>query len=112
MKNLINFYIKKNHKLNKIFLNKNKRVNFIFGGHVFSQFLFATGLKEKKFNCILDNSNLKNNQRLYGYKIQIQKPEIIKKIDEPLVLINVGQYKNEIISQLKKINKNVKLIFI
>ena len=72
MKNLINFYIKKNHKLNKIFLNKNKKANFIFGGHVFSQFLFATGLKEKKFSCILDNSNLKNKQRLYGSKIKFK----------------------------------------
>ena len=47
MKNLINFYIKKNHKLNKIFLNKNKKANFIFGGHVSSQFLLQQDLRKK-----------------------------------------------------------------
>jgi len=109
-KNLINFYKKKIIKLNEIFLEKNKKNNFLFGAHVFTQFLINMGLKEKKFCCVLDNSLVKENKRLYGTSLFVQNPMIIKNIKNPAVLANVGQYQAEIERQLKNINKSVKIV--
>ena len=96
--------------MNKIFLTKNKNSNFLFGAHVFSQFLINMGLKENKFKYVLDNSLIKENKRLYGSALKVQKPEIIRNVDNPTVLANVGQYQAEIEKQLKMINKKVKII--
>jgi hypothetical protein len=109
-KDMINFYKKKTLVMNKIFLKKNKNNNFLFGAHVFSQFLINMGLKEDKFNCILDNSPSKQNKRLYGTGLNVQNPKIIRNVKKPIVLANVGQYQVEIEKQLKNINKNVKII--
>lgn len=109
-KDMINFYKKKTLVMNKIFLKKNKNNNFLFGAHVFSQFLINMGLKEDKFNCILDNSPGKQNKRLYGTGLNVQNPKIIRNVIKPIVLANVGQYQVEIEKQLKNINKNVKII--
>ena len=108
-KNMITFYKQKTLKMNKIFLNKNKNNHFLFGAHVFSQFLLNMGLKENKFKYVLDNSKNKHNKRLYGSNLYVQNPEIIKKIKKPIVLANVGQYQFEIERQLRRINKNVKI---
>ena len=109
-KDMINFYKKKTLVMNKIFKNKNKNNNFLFGAHVFSQFLINMGLKEDKFNCILDNSPGKQNKRLYGTGLNVQNPKIIRNVKKPIVLANVGQYQVEIEKQLKNINKNVNII--
>ena len=109
-KNMINFYKRKILEMNKIFLKKNQKNNFMFGAHVFSQSLINMGLKENKFNCILDNSQNKINKRLYGSILKVQSPEIIRNISNPIVLANVGQYQSEIEKQLKMINNKVKII--
>ena len=109
-KDMIFFYKQKTLKMNKIFLTKNKNSNFLFGAHVFSQFLINLGLKENKFKYVLDNSLIKENKRLYGSVLKVQKPEIIRNVDNPIVLANVGQYQAEIEKQLKMINKKVKII--
>lgn len=80
---------------------------FIFGAHMFSQYLLAFGLEQSKIHGILDNSNLKIGKRLYGTKLTVFHPNIIKNEKEVVVILKVGSYRNEIIAQLKKINPNV-----
>ena len=109
-KNMISFYKQKTLMMNKIFLDENKNNNFLFGAHVFSQFLINMGLKENKFKCVLDNSHNKENKRLYGSILKVQNPEIIRNVPNPTVLANVGQYQAEIEKQLKMINRKVKII--
>jgi hypothetical protein len=108
-KNII-FYQKKITEFNKIFLKKNKKVNFIFGAHIFSQYLLKMGLKENNFSYVLDNSKNKLKKRLYGTNLTVEHPYFIKKIDKPIVLVNVGQYQLEVEKQLKKINKKTKIV--
>ena len=50
------FYKNKISKFNKVFLRRNKSSNFIFGAHIFSQYLLRMGLKENNFSYVLDNS--------------------------------------------------------
>ena len=76
---------------------------FLFGAHIFSQYLLSFGLDQNKISGILDNSPLKIGKRLYGTNLPVFNPEIIKN-ENVGVIVKVGSYRNEIIEQLKKIN--------
>ena len=104
------FYKKKISKFNKVFLGRNKSSNYIFGAHIFSQYLLKMGLKENNFSYVLDNSKDKFRKRLYGTNISVEKPDIIKKIKKPIILVNMGQYQSEVEKQLKKINKKTRIV--
>lgn len=77
---------------------------FLFGAHVFSQVLLNLGLKEDKIKNILDNSQLKQEKRLYGYSLTVKSPEVIKNYPKPTVILNAGTYQQEITNQLLQIN--------
>ena len=106
---MIKFYKNKIKKINQM-IKKHDGNIYIFGAHVFSQFLINFGLEINRISYVLDNSYLKTNQRLYGYNLHIKKPEIIKKDFKPLIIAIVGQYKKEINSQIKSLNKSAKII--
>lgn len=103
----VNYYKEYVSQLNlqlKTFSNK----VFIFGAHIFSQYLLSFGLDEKRISGILDNSPLKIGKRLYGTNLFVFNPEIIKN-ENVGVILKVGSYRNEIIEQLQQINPNVKI---
>ncbi len=117
--NKINLY-KKNKKLFQDyikFLKKDvERINkktkdltgvFLFGAHVFSQYLINLGLNTMNIINILDNDKKKQNKRLYGTKLYIKSPNILKRFDKPTVILRAGVYNKEILDQIKKnINPN------
>mgnify|MGYP003681969797 CR=1 FL=1 len=80
---------------------------YLFGGHIFSQYLIKFGLKTDKIKCILDNSEEKNKCRLYGTILIIEYPEIIKDNEKCAVILKVATYQDEIKKQLYEINKDV-----
>ena len=91
--------------------NQLKSEAFIFGAHIFTQFLLKFGLKEENFICVLDNDIKKQGQRLYGTKLMVSSPEILKHKDSPLVLLKAGQYTEEIKKDiLEKINPKTRFI--
>ena len=79
---------------------------FLFGAHIFSQYLLSFGLDQSKIHGILDNSTLKIGKRLYGTNLTVFNPKVIANEDVGIIL-KVGSYRNEIIDQLKQINPNV-----
>jgi len=82
---------------------KNKKI-YVFGGHVFTQYLLNFGLCQKNIKCILDNDPDKQNYLLYGTDLEIKSPEIISTEEDPIVLLRVAQYKQEIEQQLRRMN--------
>ncbi len=92
---------------NQIETHKNKNI-FLFGGHVFSQFLINSGLLNEKISYILDNDVSKQNKRLYGTNLIIKSPKIVKNKIKPLVVLKAGVYNQEIKKQILKINKSTK----
>jgi len=46
---------------------------FLFGGHIFSQFLIGFGLNVENIINILDNSDIKHNKRLYGTNLIVKR---------------------------------------
>lgn len=80
---------------------------YLFGAHIFSQYLLKFGLDESMFRCILDNDPLKQEKRLYGTSLIVKSPKILREIDSPIVVLKVGAYADEIKRDiLENINSN------
>ena len=60
-------------------------------------------------NGILDNNSNKQGKYLYGFKIKIISPEILKDSDSIVILKN-GYYSKEIKKQILNINSNTIII--
>jgi SAM-dependent methyltransferase len=80
---------------------------YLFGAHIFSQYLIAFGLNVDRIHVVLDNSDLKNKQRLYGTALKVEKPEYICNEENPAVVVKIANYRDEVVEQLKKINRKV-----
>ena len=83
---------------------------FVFGAHIFSQYLFEFGLKKNKIKAILDNSKMKQNKRLYGTPFLVKSPEILRNHDHCAVVLKVAAYRDEIIKQINEINPAVEIL--
>jgi hypothetical protein len=80
---------------------------YLFGGHIFSQFLLAIGLREDKIKGILDNDPMKQGKRLYGTKFLIESPACLSNVETPLVIVKTGIYDKEIKEGLLKTNPDI-----
>jgi hypothetical protein len=96
--------------LNRCMAATDADVVFLFGAHIFSQFYLANGLYSPKVKSILDNDPNKQGKRLYGTSLPVASPEIIKEFSNPLVILNVGAYRDEIAQQLVDIHPSVQFV--
>ena len=69
---------------------------FLFGAHIFSQYLISFGLDTRKIVCILDNNTDKQDKRLYGTTLMVNSPKILRETKNPAVILRAGIYNNEI----------------
>ena len=69
---------------------------YLFGAHVFSQFLLSFGLDRSKIECIIDNSSLKQGKRLYGTDLMVASPSTLKDEVNPTVILRTGVFNTEI----------------
>ncbi len=80
---------------------------YLFGAHIFSQYLISNGLETKNIKFILDNDKFKQNKRLYGTSLIVKDPSIIKNENFPVIILKAGVYTEEIKNQIiNDINKN------
>jgi hypothetical protein len=106
----INYHLKMVKELNDLVENSESQI-FLFGAHIFSQYLISFGLKTDKILFILDNSPLKIGKRLYGTNINVKSPKVLKNYSNPLVILKAGLYNKEIKEDiLNNINSNTKFI--
>ena len=81
---------------------------FLFGAHIFSQFLIYNGLNIDKISCILDNSKMKQGHRLYGTSFNTESPKILKGRKNIAVILRAAQFNEEIKKDIfEKINDRV-----
>lgn len=97
-----------NQKIKKI---KKKQKIFLFGAHVFSQYLISFGLKIQRVKYILDNDKNKHGKRLYGTNLKVFSPSLLKKEIDPVLILKAGVYNDEIKNDIVK-NYNSKTIFL
>jgi len=84
---------------------------FIFGAHIFTQYLLNFGLSEKLFINVLDNDPKKIGNRLYGTELNVKSPKILKDIDNPIVVLKAAMYTEEIKKDIiENINPNTRFI--
>lgn len=109
-KNIFNGYIEYYQLLTEDLNNKIVNLDFpvyLFGAHVFSQYLLGFGLNSDCIKGILDNDRAKVGKRLYGTEFLVQHPEILAQDKTPAVILRAGAYNNEIKEQiLGSINPN------
>jgi hypothetical protein len=80
----------------------NKKINeavepvYLFGAHVFSQFLLEMGLNPKVIVCLLDNDKNKHGRRLYGTNLNVASPAVLTEVKDPIVILKAGVYNDEI----------------
>jgi 2-polyprenyl-3-methyl-5-hydroxy-6-metoxy-1,4-benzoquinol methylase len=82
---------------------------YLFGAHIFAQYLFEFGLNKERIVSILDNSSLKIGKRLYGTNFMVENPGVISGKNKVAVILKVGIYRDEILKQLKAINPSVEI---
>jgi len=98
------------NQINKQIEETNSEI-FLFGGHIFSQYLIAFGLNTSRITNILDNSPLKQEKRLYGSNLIVKSPKILSKYNNPVVILKAGLYNEEIKNDILT-NINLNTIFI
>ena len=103
----INHHIKDVNKINTVINNTTLPV-YLFGAHVFSQYLISFGLDTSNIVNLLDNDIRKENKRLYGTSLMSKNPKILKDITEAIVILRAGVYNEEVKNDiLTNINPNI-----
>jgi len=108
-KKIFEEYISYHENLIKTLNNLEENI-YLFGAHIFSQYLLKFGLDSNKVINILDNDPNKQNKRLYGTSIIVKSPEILRNQKSATVILKAGMYNDEIKQQINNINSNIKFI--
>ena len=93
--NFVNYYRDEVDELNRKIDTFDGEV-FLFGAHIFSQFLIFNGLNTDRIKLILDNSEMKQGNRLYGTDFMVESPKILKDKDNAAVILKTASYNEEI----------------
>lgn len=91
-------------------MQSNNQYIYLFGAHIFAQFIIAFGLDSTRIKCILDNDNNKQGKRLYGTSLMVNSPKILKDDKLPIVILKAGVYNEEIKKDILE-NINPKVVF-
>jgi len=91
----INSYYQSVKELNKKIEFTNRPI-YLFGAHIFTQYLLCLGLNKDNIISILDNSKLKQGKRLYGTNFFVESPEVLRGQYNPIVILKAGIYNEEI----------------
>jgi hypothetical protein len=84
---------------------------YLFGAHVFAQYLIEMGLNTDKITCLLDNDPKKQGRRLYGTKLIVASPKVLADVKNPIVILKAGVYNEEIRSDIiSNINSTVRFL--
>jgi len=77
-------------------ISNSKGPVFLFGGHVFSQYLINMGLNAERIIGILDNDTRKHGRRLYGTRLIVSSPKVLAGLRNVSVILKAGVYNEEI----------------
>ena len=93
--NYVNFHKALIAELNKK-MDQTTQPIYLFGAHIFAQYLLEMGLNTKKIVCLLDNDPKKQGRRLYGTKLNVASPKVLAEVKDPIVILKAGVYNDEI----------------
>jgi 2-polyprenyl-3-methyl-5-hydroxy-6-metoxy-1,4-benzoquinol methylase len=93
--NFISYHQKLIESLNKKIDGSNIPV-YLFGAHIFSQYLLEFGLRSEQIISVLDNAPQKNGKRLYGTNLIVNSPKVLKGMGPVNIILKAGEYNHEI----------------
>lgn len=93
--NYIDYHVRLIEDLNAR-IRSSRRPVYLFGAHVFAQYLIEFGLDTSRIVCLLDNDPKKHGRRLYGTALTVHSPRVLRDIEAPLVVLKAGVYNDEI----------------
>ncbi len=100
----VEYHLKLVSELNKKIKTSEGPV-YLFGAHVFAQYVIAFGLETSRLVGVLDNDPNKQGKRLYGTRLSVFSPHVLREQSEPRVILKAGVYNDEIKTDiLGKIN--------
>ncbi len=80
---------------------------YLFGAHVFAQYLIEFGLDISRIICLLDNDTNKQGKRLYGTNMTVESPKVLADVNNPIVILKAGVYNQEVSNGIvNNINSN------
>ena len=103
----------------KLIINLNETIKkvdpeqsiYLFGAHVFAQYLIELGLDTSRIVCLLDNDINKQGKRLYGTNMMVKSPKVLADVKNPIIILKAGVYNDEVKRDiLENINKNAKFL--
>ena len=94
-KAFVDYHVNTVVELNSRILNSDSPI-YLFGGHIFSQYLLNFGLHQERIESILDNSKTKLGKRLYGSKFYVESPEVLRNRKKVNIILKSGIYNEEI----------------
>ena len=97
-----------NEKIEKVDVDQSI---YLFGAHVFAQYLIEFGLDTSHIVCLLDNDINKQGKRLYGTDMMVESPKVLADVNNPIVILKAGVYNNEIKQDILD-NINSKVFFL
>ena len=106
----VSYYEELIHDLNRR-LSESTQPIYLFGAHVFAQYLIAFGLNTDCIAALLDNDPNKQGKRLYGTNLFVQSPKILRDATKPIVILKAGVYNKEIKTDILD-NINAATIFL
>ena len=83
---------------------------YLFGAHVFAQYLIEFGLDISRIICLLDNDTNKQGKRLYGTNMIVESPKVLVDVNNPIVILKAGVYNQEVSNDIVN-NINFDTIF-
>ena len=91
-------------------LQKDQKL-YLFGAHIFSQYLISFGLNVNHLDCIIDNDVNKQGKRLYGTDLKVFSPRVLSNDKDPVVILRSGVFDQEIKKDiLENINPNTSFL--
>ena len=69
---------------------------YLFGAHIFSQYLIGFGLHTDAIVAVLDNGAAKQGKRLYGTKFNAESPKVLVGKGPVNIILKAGIYNEEI----------------
>ena len=69
---------------------------YLYGAHIFAQYLIEFGLDTNRIVNLLDNDPNKQGKRLYGTSLKVKSPKALRAVKNPIVILKAGVYNQEI----------------
>lgn len=82
---------------------------YLFGAHVFSQFLIGCGFPARRAVAVLDNDPAKQGLRLYGTPLRVAAPAVVAETPRAAVVVRATHYTAEITEQLRTLAPGLEL---